>query len=94
MRSVGRGCRGHARLGCGGRTGLGCCGCHRGRGPGAPGGRDRGAVRCLCFQIMNPRRQLPDQLQTLIELLFEGCDAIAVIGGGVSDQRMTETRHE
>jgi hypothetical protein len=43
---------------------------------------------------VNPRRQLADQLQTLIELLFEYCDAIAVIGGGVSDQRMTETRHE
>ncbi len=43
---------------------------------------------------MNPRGQLPDQLQALIELLFECCNAIAVIGGGVSDQHMTETRHE
>jgi hypothetical protein len=56
--------------------------------------RWRGAVRRLCFQIVNPRGQLVDQLQALIELLFEYCDAIAVIGCSVSDWRMTETRHE
>src|SRR5205085_9117257 len=90
LRGVCRGCRGRARWGCGGRTGLGCCGCRA----GAPGWRCRGALRHLCFQIVDPRRQLPDQLQTLIELLFERCDALTVGRGGASDRRMTETGHE
>ena len=85
LRRVGRCYRGRARLGCRsgsrGRARRGCC-------------RYRGALRRPCFQIVNPRRQLADQLQTLIELLFEYCDAIAVIGCSVSDWRMTETRHE
>ena len=68
----------------GGRAGLGCGGRCGGRA-GALVCLRRGAVRRLCFQILNPRRQLADQLQTLIELLFEYCDAIAVIGCSVSD---------
>src|SRR5437763_328121 len=59
----------------------------------ADGARALGGLR-LGFQRLNARRQLADQLQALVELLLERCDAVGLGHCRVGDGRMSEARHQ